>query len=209
VESLVPSHMLVVKVVNRSVVSVLLICLLIYILFVIFLPENSKSATTPLNHLNPTPTTANQKTHLTTLSIMALTPSPRLDILRYRSQLILPAVLVQQVLPVAVPHLGHVRSLGHVAGSVGARVAGGAAAGCHEAVGDGEADEDCEAGADDDEEGYEDAVEGGRLVGWGAGHWMGESVLVLVRCERRMEDGWLVDLLFGGGIGVRGRVKCR
>jgi hypothetical protein len=38
---------------------------------------------------------------------------------------------------------------------------------------------------------------------------MGESVLVLVRCERRMEDGWLVDLLFGGGIGVRGRVKCR
>ena len=89
---------------------------------------------------------------------MALTPSPTLNILRYRSQLILPAVLVQQVLPIAVPHLSHVRSLGHVAGSVCARVAGRAAAGCHEAVGDGEADQDCETGADDDEEGDEDAV---------------------------------------------------
>jgi len=104
---------------------------------------------------------------------MALTPSPTLNILRYRSQLVLPAVLVQQVLPIAVPHLGHVRGLRHVAGSVCARVAGGAPAGCHEAVGDGEADQDCEAGADDDEEGYEDAVQGGRLVGWWAGHWRG------------------------------------
>lgn len=89
---------------------------------------------------------------------MTLTPSPGLDIMRYRSQLILPAVLVQQVLPIAIPHLSHVRSLGHVAGPVGARVAGRGAAGCHEAVGDGEADEDCEAGADDDEECDEDAV---------------------------------------------------
>jgi hypothetical protein len=104
---------------------------------------------------------------------MALTPSPRLDILRYRSQLILPAVLVQQVLSIAVPHLGHVRGLGHVAGSICARVAGRAPPSCHEAVGDGEADQDCEAGADDDEEGDEDAVEGGWLVGWWAGHCEG------------------------------------
>jgi hypothetical protein len=33
-------------------------------------------------------------------------------------------------------------------------------------------------------------------------------VLLLVGCERRMEDGWLVDLLFGGAIGVRSRVLC-
>ena len=89
---------------------------------------------------------------------MALASSPGLDILRYRPQLIFPAVLVQQVLPIAIPHLSHVRRLRHVAGTVCARVAGGTAACCHEAVGDGEADEDCEPGTDDDEECDEDAV---------------------------------------------------
>ena len=84
---------------------------------------------------------------------MTLTPRPALHILRHRPQLVLPAVLVQQVLAIAVPHLGHVRGLGHVARGVWV-VGGAAAPGCHEAVGDGEADEDCEAGADDDEEGY-------------------------------------------------------
>ena len=84
---------------------------------------------------------------------MTLTPRPTLNILRHRPQLVLPAVLVQQVLAVAVPDLGHVRRLGHVAGGVWV-VGGAAAAGRHEAVRDGEADEDCEAGADDDEEGY-------------------------------------------------------
>lgn len=94
------------------------------------------------------------------LSIMALAPCPRLDILRNRSQLVLPAVLVQQVLTIAIAHLRHVGSLVQIAGlSVDAVSAGLATlAGGHEAVGDGEAYEDCETGAYDDEEGYEDAV---------------------------------------------------
>ena len=65
---------------------------------------------------------------------------------------------MQQVLPIAIPNLSHIRCLGHVAGTIGARVTGRGAAGCHEAVGDGEADQDCEAGAYDDEECDEDAV---------------------------------------------------
>lgn len=44
-------------------------------------------------------------------SIMALTAGPGFDILRHRSQLVLPAVLVQQVLAIAITHLRHVGRL--------------------------------------------------------------------------------------------------
>lgn len=88
---------------------------------------------------------------------MTLTPRPTLNILHNGPQLILPAVLMQQILAIAIAHLRHVRSLAEIAHlAVDARVAGGVAvlATAHETVGDGEADEDREAGADDDEEGY-------------------------------------------------------
>lgn len=88
---------------------------------------------------------------------MTLTAGPRLNILRHGPQLILPAVLVQQVLTIAIAHLSHVRSLAEIVDvPIDARVAGGVAAlpAAHETVGDGEADEDREAGADDDEEGH-------------------------------------------------------
>jgi hypothetical protein len=45
-------------------------------------------------------------------------------------------------------------------------------------VRDGKADEDCKTGADDNEEGHQDAVEGWRLVGGLAGH-CGERWLVV------------------------------
>lgn len=56
---------------------------------------------------------------------------------------------------------------------------------------DGEADEDSETGADDNEEGHQDAVEGGGLVGGLAGHCGGVVVSfgLWVREERRR--GWL------------------
>lgn len=107
---------------------------------------------------------------------MTLTARPGLNILRHGPQLILPAILVQQVLAIAIAHLSHVRSLAEIVDvAIDARVAGGVAStAAHETVGNGEADEDREAGADDDEEGHQDAVHGGRLVGCLAGHW--ESV---------------------------------
>lgn len=83
---------------------------------------------------------------------------------------------MQQVLAIAVAHLRHVRRLGQVADlGVETGVTGrGALAGGHKAVRDGEADEDSETGADDNEEGHQDAVEGGGLVGGLAGHWEGD-----------------------------------
>lgn len=107
---------------------------------------------------------------------MALAARPRLDVLRHRPQLVLPAVLVQQLLAVAVAHLRHVRRLAEVADlAVDAFDAGGVASLplAHETVRDGEADEDCEAGADDDEEGDEHAVQRWRFVGCLAGHCEG------------------------------------
>lgn len=109
---------------------------------------------------------------------MTLTAGPRLNILCHRSQLILPAILVQQVLTIAIAHLSHVRRLAEIVDvPIDARVARRVAAltAAHETVGDGEADEDCEAGADDDKEGHQDAVHGGGLVGCLAGHWEGVS----------------------------------
>jgi len=79
---------------------------------------------------------------------------------------------VQQILAIAIAHLRHVRGLRKATDlAVDARVAGRRAlAGGHEAVRDGEADEDCETRADDNEEGHQDAVEGWGLVGRLAGH---------------------------------------
>ena len=104
---------------------------------------------------------------------MTLTARPRLNVLRHGPQFILPAILVQQILAIAVAHLRHVGGLREVADlAVDAGfVGGGALAGTHEAVRDGEADEDCETCADNNEEGYQDAVEGWGLVGGLAGHW--------------------------------------
>lgn len=116
---------------------------------------------------------------------MTLAARPTLHITHDGSQLILPAVLVQQVLAVAVAHLRHVRGLAEVGGGgagVEARVAsrGARAVAAHEAVRDGEANEDGEARADNNEEGDEDAVHGGRLVGGLAGHCLGGRVVVSV-----------------------------
>ena len=79
---------------------------------------------------------------------------------------------MQQILAIAIAHLRHVLRLRKVTNlAVDTRLAGRRLlAGGHEAVRDGEADEDCETRADDNEEGHQDAVEGWGLVGGLAGH---------------------------------------
>lgn len=87
---------------------------------------------------------------------------------------------MQQILAIAIAHLRHIRRLRKVTDlAVDARVAGRRAlAGGHEAVRDGEADQDCETRADDNEEGHQYAVEGWGLVGGLTGHlWLFEWIL--------------------------------
>lgn len=116
---------------------------------------------------------------------MALTAGSGLDILRHGPQFILPAILVQQVLAIAVAHLRHVCRLRKVADlTIDASFIGGVAlASAHEAMRYSEADEDCETCADNNEEGYQDAVEGWGLVGGLAGHCGGRMVSFGSRAE--------------------------
>jgi len=99
---------------------------------------------------------------------------------------------VQKILAIAIAHLRHIRRLRKVTDlAVNARVAGRRSlAGGHEAVRNGEADEDCETRADDNEEGHQDAVEGWRLVGGLAGH-CGADCLALLVTRGDVRRRWL------------------
>ena len=99
---------------------------------------------------------------------------------------------MQKILAIAIAHLRHIRCLRNVTDlAVDTRVASRRAlAGGHEAMRDGEADEDCETRADDNEEGHQDAVEGWRLVGGLAGH-CGVGWLALQAARVDVRRRWL------------------
>lgn len=125
---------------------------------------------------------------------------------------------MQQILAVAIAHLRHIRRLRKVTDlAVDARLAGGRAlAGGHEAVRDGEADQDCETRADDNEEGHQYAVEGWWLVGGLTGHCGVDWLALRVTrgdVRRRPLTFWLFEWIlwwrggFRGGILVAGVAK--
>ena len=99
---------------------------------------------------------------------------------------------MQKILAIAIAHLRHIRRLRKVTDlAVDTRVASRRAlTGGHEAVRDGEADEDCETRTDDNEEGHQYAVEGWGLVGGLAGH-CGADWLALRATRGVVRRRWL------------------